>query len=161
MLDDFQLLFLKEGGDPCRINIGLSDEIPDTYIPFESVRIYYYRCLMLAKNDLEELGVFKEMEDRFGSPPYQVIWLFKLSRFKRLSKDNKIISIFINSDGGTVTFSKNTKVSNMDNVMDIFVKDMDNMNIISRLSEENISISISKKIDNIEDRIDYLDFILS
>lgn len=56
--------------------------IPESYISETSLRLEIYHRLGETMSDEELDQIFKELEDRFGKPPSEVIWLYYLTSLR-------------------------------------------------------------------------------
>lgn len=156
-LSDFQLQSLKEGDESINIDVGVKYSIPESYIPHPNLRLYYYRRISMAEKVSEVNDVFQEMEDRFGKSPYLVGNLIFITKLKMAAKRLKIVGIHANEDGGKIIFSRSVK--DRDAILNIFVKDPENMQI-SAVQGEKAMIHFNKKLPNTKDRVGYIRKIL-
>jgi len=86
------------------IRVPVEAFIPETYVPDDTQRLMIYKRLSLVTEEEEIDGIKKEMEDRFGPVPPQVLNLFEviglkvsLSRsfVKRFElRDNQVVLAF-------------------------------------------------------------------
>lgn len=61
--------------------------IPDTYIPEQAQRLFYYQKMMTSRN-IEELGqAAEEIEDRYGHPPEPVKNAFAIMHYRMIGRD--------------------------------------------------------------------------
>lgn len=89
------------------INIGISIQIPQSYISEEELRINLYRKIASLKSE-EEIADFKEeMIDRYGVFPNEVGQLFDVIRIKLLAKQTWIEKIELGEKALLITFKEN------------------------------------------------------
>ncbi len=62
-----------------KMEFSFDARLPEDYIGETSLRMELYHRLGEAASDEEAKQILTEMEDRFGSPPPQVIWLYHLT----------------------------------------------------------------------------------
>jgi transcription-repair coupling factor (superfamily II helicase) len=67
------------------INLGLNLRIPDDYISEENQRLRVYKRIAGATNLEESAAVEKELSDRYGEPPQQVLHLLDYAMIKSLA----------------------------------------------------------------------------
>lgn len=90
------------------INIGISIQIPQSYISEEELRINLYRKIASLKNE-EEISEFKEeMIDRYGVFPNEVGQLFDVISLKLLAKQAWIEKIELGEKALLITFKDNS-----------------------------------------------------
>jgi transcription-repair coupling factor (superfamily II helicase) len=89
------------------INIGLSVQIPESYIEDPSLRLSMYRKIaqLETKESLESFAA--ELTDRFGTPPESTEHLFSIIKIKQLAKSAGIIKIDRGEKGILITFHNN------------------------------------------------------
>lgn len=80
------------------ISLELDTQIPKSYIPFENLRILFYKKLAGCQNLSDLQNIKNEMIDRFGKPPESVENLFYLSHLKILAKEKAIKRIIQKDD---------------------------------------------------------------
>ena len=92
------------------INIDIPSHLPESYIMDTDVRLNLYRRLsnLLEKSELEE--IIKEIRDRFGSPPQEVVNLFGLMSIRLLLKRLGIIKLEMGRDSLTLTLPQETGI---------------------------------------------------
>ncbi len=72
--------------DDCQIDIDLDIRIPEPYIPNITERLKYYRRIANAEEEEELKIIQKEMMDRFGPLPIQVLNLYDATRIREKAK---------------------------------------------------------------------------
>ena len=65
-----------------KLEFSFDAKLPEEYISEPSLRMELYHRLGEATSDEETDTILKEMEDRFGPPPEEVIWLYHLTRIR-------------------------------------------------------------------------------
>ncbi|MFI4983664.1 MAG: transcription-repair coupling factor [Rickettsiales bacterium] len=101
-----------------QLNIGITVQLPETYIIDSSLRLSLYRKIA-AIYDLEILETFAaEMIDRFGSLPEEAENLFTIVKLKNLAKLANIEKIDFGDKGLVITF-RNNQPHNFDKVIDL------------------------------------------
>ena len=89
------------------INLGLSIQIPESYISDSSLRLSLYRQIASIKSN-EELDIFAtDMIDRYGKIPLETIQLFKVVQLKHLAKSANIEKIDLGEKGVLISFRNN------------------------------------------------------
>lgn len=103
------------------LNIGISIQIPDEYIPDVALRLSLYRKIanLDSENDLETLAA--EIIDRFGSLPAQAEYLFAIVKLKQLAKKANIEKLDIGEKGALIAF-RNKQPANVENVMNLVAR---------------------------------------
>ena len=90
---------LEESGTPAEekfesaIDIKVSANIPEKYIPLDSQRMEMYKKISLITEPLDREDVLDEFIDRFGEPPRQVVRLVNISLIRALASECKIRKI--------------------------------------------------------------------
>lgn len=74
-----------------KIEFAFPASLPESYIPETSLRLEIYHRLGEATqfDTLDE--IFKELEDRFGKHPKEVIWLYHMTRIRIFGQSNDLI----------------------------------------------------------------------
>jgi len=93
------------------LDIDVNITIPESYIPYEDERLYYYRRFFEAKTFEEIEEIENEIIDRFGFYPENVNNILKLSEIKIKMKELKIKSISKNFDNLVFRLTKETPLS--------------------------------------------------
>jgi transcription-repair coupling factor (superfamily II helicase) len=89
------------------INLGLSIQIPESYISDSSLRLSLYRQIANIKSN-EELDIFAtDMIDRYGKIPVETVQLFKVVQLKHLAKSANIEKIDLGEKGVLISFRNN------------------------------------------------------
>ncbi|NGX38583.1 MAG: hypothetical protein K1000chlam2_01757, partial [Chlamydiae bacterium] len=65
-----------------KMDFSFDARLPEDYIPEPSLRMELYHRLGEAATDAETEEILAEMQDRFGTPPLEVIWLYHLTRLR-------------------------------------------------------------------------------
>lgn len=104
-----------------QLNIGITVQLPETYIIDSSLRLSLYRKIAAIDN-LEILETFAaEMIDRFGSLPEEAENLFTIVKLKNLAKLANIEKIDF-GDKGLVLAFRNNQPKNFDKVIDLITQ---------------------------------------
>ncbi len=69
-----------------QVDMDLDIKIPDVYIPSVSERLNFYRRIALATQEVDFQQIQREMIDRFGLMPAQVLQLFDATRIREAAK---------------------------------------------------------------------------
>lgn len=85
------------------IDIKLSANIPESYIPVSSHRMEMYKKISLIGEPLDLEDVIDEFVDRFGNPPREVVRLVGISLLRALASKCRIKKIELNN--GTLIFA--------------------------------------------------------
>jgi transcription-repair coupling factor (superfamily II helicase) len=102
------------------INIGISVQIPETYISDSSLRLSIYRKIAQI-SELNELESFAaELIDRFGTLPTDAEHLFEVIKLKQLAKNLNIAKIDCGEKAVLISF-RNNKPINPDKILS-FIK---------------------------------------
>lgn len=101
-----------------QLNIGITVQLPETYIIDSSLRLSLYRKIAAIDN-LEILETFAaEMIDRFGSLPEEAENLFTIVKLKNIAKLANIEKIDFGDKGLVIAF-RNNQPQNFDKVIDL------------------------------------------
>ena len=65
-----------------KMEFAFDARLPEDYIAESSLRMELYHRLGESSVDEETVQILAEMQDRFGVPPIQVIWLYHLTRIR-------------------------------------------------------------------------------
>ncbi len=65
-----------------KLEFSFNAKLPEEYIGEPSLRMELYHRLGEASSDEETEAILKEMSDRFGPPPEEVLWLYHLTRLR-------------------------------------------------------------------------------
>ncbi|MCH9631404.1 MAG: Transcription-repair-coupling factor [Chlamydiia bacterium] len=96
--------------------------LPEDYIPETSLRLEIYHRLgeTMCKNELD--NILKELEDRFGKPPSEVIWLYHLTSLRIFASKHSFsllkfekTSMRANRQKGKVITKKSLLIPEFDN----------------------------------------------
>lgn len=89
------------------LNLGISVQIPDYFVPDSGLRLNLYRRIASTDN-LEDLDALNaELVDRFGQLPEATQHLLKIVKFKYLSKISNIEKLEIGEKGILIKFKDN------------------------------------------------------
>lgn len=72
--------------DDCQIDLELDIRIPESYLPSIPERLKYYRRIAQAEDEQELRDIQRELIDRFGMMPVQVLNLFDATRIRETAK---------------------------------------------------------------------------
>jgi len=112
----------KEDWSPI-LNIGLSIQLPETYIPDMSLRLSLYRRIA-ALNTVNEVENFAaEMVDRFGNLPEEAEHLLSVVKLKSLAKTCNVEKIDLGEKAIVLSF-KNAIPANADKVLSMINKSL-------------------------------------
>jgi transcription-repair coupling factor (superfamily II helicase) len=91
-----------------QITLGMPVLIPDAYVADLSVRLSLYRRLgdLDNEDDIENFGA--ELRDRFGPPPDEVRYLFKVAAIKNYCRRANIGKVDAGPKGVVLTFRDNS-----------------------------------------------------
>ena len=103
------------------INLGISIQIPDEYIPDLSLRINLYRRIANTSSKDEILALSEEMTDRFGLIPDPVMNLIAVVQIKHKAKRANIERLDLSDDGIVISF-KDEKAAYPELVLDFINK---------------------------------------
>ncbi|CEK19727.1 transcription-repair coupling factor [Chthonomonas calidirosea] len=93
------------------VDLPVTAYIPESYIPGEAERIYFYKRLSGARTlkDIENLQA--ELEDRFGDPPRPVWEALAILRIRLRCKEIGIASIKGDRSGLTIRFAPHVRLT--------------------------------------------------
>jgi transcription-repair coupling factor (superfamily II helicase) len=93
------------------VDLPVTAYIPESYIPGEAERIYFYKRLSGARTlkDIENLQT--ELEDRFGDPPRPVWEALAILRIRLRCKEIGIASIKGDRSGITIRFAPHVRLT--------------------------------------------------
>ncbi len=77
----------------CTVDLDISANIPEKYIPSLSHRLGIYRRIADIKTKEDKMDVIDELYDRFGEPPKEVLGLIDISLLKGAAERNGIYEI--------------------------------------------------------------------
>lgn len=126
------------------LNLGISIQIPQDYIPDASLRIAMYRRIasINVSDELEALTV--EMVDRFGNFPLEVENLFAIIRLKIKAKALNIEKIELGEKALVITF-KDQNPANPSKVLDYVARNPFGVKIGSN---SRLLVSITKELES-------------
>ncbi len=103
------------------INLGISVQIPESYISDSSLRLNLYRQIANIKTP-DELDIFAtDMIDRYGQIPVETLQLFKVVQLKHLAKNANIEKIDLGEKGVLISF-RNNEPKSPEKVIDLVSK---------------------------------------
>lgn len=113
MLED-AIHALKDSGEVQQVanwspilNIGLSIQIPENYIPDISLRLSLYRRIAALSTEVEVESFAAEMIDRFGALPEEAEYLLAVVKLKGLAKIANIEKVELGDKALILTFKNN------------------------------------------------------
>lgn len=141
------------------INIGLSVQIPASYIPDTALRVHLYRQIASLSDEEKLEGFASDMIDKYGKLPVEVEHLFDIVKLKNLAKsagvekldlgDKALVLCFkagieINRDAIVSFLTNNPSKAKLrnDNKLLIFIENSDEKTLLSKIKELLIAISI-------------------
>ncbi len=65
-----------------KLEFAFNARIPESYIPEVSLRMEFYYRFGDASNTAEIDDLLSELQDRFGTPPEELLWLYHLARLR-------------------------------------------------------------------------------
>lgn len=68
---------------------------PHTYIDEPSLRLNLYQRLGDTSTEEELLSLFREIEDRFGPPPTEALWLYHMTKIRLHAQAKKVLTLQI------------------------------------------------------------------
>lgn len=89
----------EEKGEPpateteCSVDLDISANIPERYIPALSHRLSMYRRIADIRTKADKMDVIDELCDRFGEPPTEVLGLIDIALLKGAASRNGIFEI--------------------------------------------------------------------
>jgi transcription-repair coupling factor (superfamily II helicase) len=89
------------------LNLKISVQIPESYIPDASLRLNLYRRIAAISNPQELEDFAAELIDRFGNLPLEAEHLITIVRLKQLAKAGNIEKLDIGEKGILITFRHN------------------------------------------------------
>jgi len=123
------------------INTDLPVFIPHSYIEESDVRLEIYRRLSTIKEELELRGMVREIEDRFGPPPEEVLNLISVIKIKMGLKKIGSTRLDIKDGSMIFSFSKDTHLS-PPKLVDLVAHHADNFRF---LSDQKLKVINRKK----------------
>ncbi len=82
----------------CTVDLDISANIPEKYIPSLSNRLEIYRRIADIKTKEDKSDVIDELCDRFGEPPKEVLGLIDIALLKGAAEQNGIYEISSNRE---------------------------------------------------------------
>ena len=83
----------KKVQEECTVDLDISANIPEKYIPSLSHRLSIYRRIADIKSVEDKMDVIDELCDRFGEPPVSVMGLIDISILRNKAANAKIAEI--------------------------------------------------------------------
>lgn len=99
---------LKKDSWSPQINIGISVQIPESYVSDLSLRLGLYRRVADLKTEQQVEEIAAEMIDRFGPLPEEAKHLLEIVRLKQLCLEGGIEKIDTGPKGAVITFRNNS-----------------------------------------------------
>lgn len=93
------------------LNLGVDVSIPNDYISETSQRLRTYKRISSADSEEKLLGIYTEIQDRYGKIPESVNNLFDYARLRKLAEAMQIISVDKTNNGFAVKLSENARVA--------------------------------------------------
>jgi transcription-repair coupling factor (superfamily II helicase) len=93
------------------LNLGVDVSIPRDYINETSQRLRTYKRISSADSDQKLLGIYNEIQDRYGKIPGSVNNLFDYARLRKLAEAMQIVSVDKTNNGFAVKLSENARVA--------------------------------------------------
>ena len=93
------------------LNLGVDVSIPNNYINETSQRLRTYKRISSADSEEKLLGIYTEIQDRYGKIPESVNNLFDYARLRKLAEAMQIISVDKTNNGFAVKLSENAHVA--------------------------------------------------
>jgi transcription-repair coupling factor (superfamily II helicase) len=90
-----------------QIKLGISLLIPEVYVSDLSLRMSFYKKIMLIKTDEDQEGLTNELNDRFGVVPSEVSNLMEISKLKWACKKIEVEKLEAVADGVLISFKDN------------------------------------------------------
>ncbi len=84
--------------DDCKIDLDLDIRLPETYLPRIPERLKYYRRIAGAEKEEELRQIQREMIDRFGPMPKQVLALFDATRIREAARRVGVERVVLKED---------------------------------------------------------------
>lgn len=103
------------------LNIGISIQIPETYIEDAASRLAMYRKIASISDEIALESIAAEMTDRYGKMPEEADHLFAIVKLKSLAKIANIEKLDIGEKGVLVAFKNGIPVS-VEKVLDFVAK---------------------------------------
>ena len=93
------------------LNLGVDVSIPQDYINETSQRLRTYKRISSADSEEKLLGIYTEIQDRYGKIPESVNNLFDYARLRKLAEAMQIVSVDKTNNGFAIKLSENAKVA--------------------------------------------------
>ncbi|MEP6900214.1 MAG: transcription-repair coupling factor, partial [Actinomycetota bacterium] len=93
------------------LNLGVDVSIPQNYINETSQRLRTYKRISSADSKEKLLGIYNEIQDRYGKIPEAVNNLFDYARLRKLAEAMQIVSVDKTNNGFAVKLSENAHVA--------------------------------------------------
>jgi transcription-repair coupling factor (superfamily II helicase) len=140
------------------LNIGISVQIPESYVQDISLRLSLYRKIanLESEEQLESLAI--EITDRFGKLPEEASHLFSIVKLKQLAKKANVEKIDMGEKGMVVSF-RGKQPANIDRVLDLVASNPTRMKlrpenkIFIERSWDNSNPSVLRFVDSILNRL--------
>ncbi len=93
------------------LNLGVDVSIPNNYINETSQRLRTYKRISSADSEEKLLGIYTEIQDRYGKIPEAVNNLFDYARLRKLAEAMQIVSVDKTNNGFAIKLSENAHVA--------------------------------------------------
>jgi transcription-repair coupling factor (superfamily II helicase) len=93
------------------LNLGVDVSIPQDYINETSQRLRTYKRISSADSEEKLLGIYTEIQDRYGKIPESVNNLFDYARLRKLAEAMQIVSVDKTNNGFAIKLSENAHVA--------------------------------------------------
>ncbi len=93
------------------LNLGVDVSIPQDYINETSQRLRTYKRISSADSEEKLLGIYTEIQDRYGKIPASVNNLFDYARLRKLAEAMQIVSVDKTNNGFAIKLSENAHVA--------------------------------------------------
>jgi transcription-repair coupling factor (superfamily II helicase) len=90
-----------------QIKLGISLLIPENYMSDLSLRMSFYKKIMMIKTDEDQENLTNELTDRFGKIPPEVVNLMEISKLKWACKKVGVEKLEAISEGILISFKDN------------------------------------------------------
>ena len=139
------------------INLGISVQIPPSYIVDENLRLSLYRQLADIVDESEYQKFAVNMIDRFGKLPEEVEHLFDIIKIKQLAKKANVAKIEAGEKGLIFSFKDNTINSHVD-ILNIITTERE---FEAKLKPDGKLLFITRSPSNNYDKVNSTKRILS
>ena len=95
---------------PIKMDIAISANLPEGYVPEENERINLYSRISTISNDEEYQKIYKQIEDSFGNLPKEAVSLLKIGFLKNLCVSLGVKRVLINASFCKIYFYKTEEI---------------------------------------------------